>query len=139
MPSPRAGYSGTPLRKKLGLRPEHRCCLINEPAQFREMLDDVDELDLRTQLRGAFDYVHVFVDAQADLERLFPRAAAHVSGGGMLWVSWPKKSSKLARDLTEDGVRSVGLRTEFVDVKVCAIDSDWSGLKFLRRRPNAGG
>ena len=73
-------------------------------------------------------------DSRAELARRFPAIVRHLAPGGMVWISWPKKSSPLAGDLTEDGVRAVGLRTEFVDVKVCAVDHDWSGLKFMRRR-----
>ena len=129
-----AGYSGTPLTRKLGLRPGQRICLLHEPAGFRDLLDAPHELDITTTLAGMFDYVQLFTDSRAELARRFPAIVRHVAPGGMVWISWPKKSSPLAGDLTEDGVRAVGLRTEFVDVKVCAVDHDWSGLKFMRRR-----
>ena len=129
-----AGYSGTPLARKLGLRPGLRIGLLREPDGFRALLDDVEALDIVTTLEGTFDYLQFFTDSRAELEPHFAILAAHVAPGGMLWISWPKKSSPLAGDLTEDGVREIGLRTEFVDVKVCAVDRDWSGLKFLRRR-----
>ena len=129
-----AGYSGTPLARKLGLRPGLRVCLLQEPAGFRDLLDDLAQLDISTTPDGSFDYVQIFTDSVRELEARFATLAGHVAEGGMLWVSWPKKSSPLAGDLTEDGVRSVALRTEFVDVKVCAVDRDWSALKFLRRR-----
>ena len=129
-----AGYSGTPLVRKLGLRPGLRACLLQEPDRFRALLDGAEQFDLATELAGTFDYVHFFTDSRADLEARFAALASHVAAGGMLWISWPKKSSPLAGDLTEDGIRAIGLRTEFVDVKVCAVDRDWSALKFLRRR-----
>ena len=129
-----AGYSGTPLVRKLGLRAGLRICLLHEPDGFRALLDGVEQLDIATALDGTFDYLHCFTDSRADLEARFATLAGHVADGGMLWISWPKKSSPLAGDLTEDGVRAIGLRTEFVDVKVCAVDRDWSALKFLRRR-----
>ena len=129
-----AGYSGTPLARKLGLRPGLRVCLLQEPAGFRALLDDVERLAITTTLDGAFDYLQYFTDSRAKLEARFATLAGHVAAGGMLWISWPKRSSPLAGDLTEDGVREIGLRTEFVDVKVCAVDRDWAGLKFLRRR-----
>jgi hypothetical protein len=110
-----AGYSGTPLQRKLRLQAQMRCW--------------------DTDLVGLFDYVLVFVSEAAVLEATFAPTATHVAAGGMLWISWPKKSSHLHGDLTEDGVRAIGLRTEFVDVKVCAIDADSSALKFLRRKP----
>lgn len=129
-----AGYSGTPLARKLGLRPGLRVCLLQEPERFRDLLDDAAELDIATTLEGRFDYLQFFTDSRAELEARFATLAGHVAEGGMLWVSWPKQSSPLAGDLTENGVRAIGLRTEFVDVKVCAVDRDWSALKFLRRR-----
>ena len=129
-----AGYSGTPLARKLGLQPGLRVCLLQEPAGFRGLLDEVEQLDITTTLAGGFDYLQFFTDSRAELEARFVTLTAHVAPGGMLWISWPKRSSPLAGDLTEDGVREIGLRTEFVDVKVCAVDRDWSALKFLRRR-----
>ena len=129
-----AGYSGTPLVRKLGLRPGLRVCLLQEPAGFRDLLSDVEQLDITTTLAGSFDYLQFFTDSRGELEARFATLAGHVAPGGMLWISWPKRSSPLAGDLTEDGVREIGLRTEFVDVKVCAVDRDWSALKFLRRR-----
>ena len=129
-----AGYSGTPLARKLGLRPGLRACLLQEPAGFRDLLDDVAELDITTTLEGRFDYLQFFTDSTVELEARFAALAGHVADGGMLWISWPKQSSPLAGDLTEDGIRAIALRTEFVDVKVCAVDRDWSALKFLRRR-----
>ena len=129
-----AGYSGTPLARKLGLRPGLRVCLLQEPAGFRDLLDDLERLDISTTPDGSFDYVQIFTDSVRELEARFATLAGHVAEGGMLWVSWPKKSSPLAGELTEDGIRAVALRTEFVDVKVCAVDRDWSALKFLRRR-----
>ena len=129
-----AGYSGTPLARKLGLRPGLRVCLLQEPAGFRALLDDVEQFDVTTALEGPFDYLQFFTDSRVELEARFATLAGHVAEGGMLWVSWPKRSSPLAGDLTEDGIREIGLRTEFVDVKVCAVDRDWSALKFVRRR-----
>ena len=129
-----AGYSGTPLARKLGLRPGLRVCLLQEPAGFRDLLDDVAELDITTALEGRFDYLQFFTDSVAELEARFTTLTGHVAEGGMLWISWPKQSSPLAGDLTEDGIRAIALSTEFVDVKVCAVDRDWSALKFLRRR-----
>ena len=128
-----AGYSGTPLVRKLGLRPGLRVCLLHEPDGFRALLDGVERFDIATTPEGIFDYLHFFTDSRTELEARFAALAGHVADGGMLWISWPKKSSPLAGDLTEDGVREIGLRTEFVDVKVCAVDRDWSALKFLRR------
>jgi hypothetical protein len=129
-----AGYSGTPLERKLGLRPGLRVCLLQEPAGFRALLDDVMQLDITTTLEGRFDYLQFFTDSRVELEARFTTLAGHVAEGGMLWVSWPKKSSPLAGDLTEDGIRAIAPGTELVDAKVCAVDRDWSALKFLRRR-----
>jgi hypothetical protein len=115
MPAP-VGYSGKPLIQKLGLK---------EPLPLGAVVDaDAAQADL----------VHLFVWDRAGLERGAAPALAAVRPGGMLWVSWPKKTSPLFRDLTEDGLREVLLPTGWVDVKVCAVSSDWTGLKFLRRK-----
>lgn len=127
-----AGYSGKPLWQKLGLKPGMSCLPLNPPRPYQALVDGAQGIDFIE--KGPADLVHLFCPVRADLEAGIAPALAQVSPGGMLWVSWPKKSSALFRDLTEDMLREVILPTGWVDVKVCAVDSDWSGLKFMRRR-----
>jgi hypothetical protein len=127
------GYSGKPLFRKLGLKPGMRWLPMNAPEHYCDLLqapEGVTYLDTA----GDADGVHLFCAYRADLEGEHRRALARVAAGGMLWVSWPKKTSPLFTGLTEDGIRAVMLPTGWVDVKVCAVDQDWSGLKFLRRQ-----
>ena len=127
------GYSGKPLFQKIGLKPGMRCLPINPPDHFAELMLGAEDITyLKT--RDDADIVHLFCRDRATLDRDHLAALSHIAKGGMLWVSWPKKSSKLFKDLTEDGLREVLLPTGWVDVKVCAVDQDWSGLKFLRRK-----
>ena len=130
-----AGYSGKPVWQKLGLKTGQRCAFVDAPGDYAaltglESLAHLVQPDAPAQL----DVVHVFVRDAAALPPQLDRWLPRLDAGGMLWVSWPKKSSPLFRDLTEDGVRAAVLPRGWVDVKVCAIDADWSGLKMLRRR-----
>lgn len=127
------GYSGKPLFQKLGLKAGMRCVLLGAPEHYPELVAGCDDVRFLKSSKAA-DVVHLFCRRRLDLERRHGRALASLVDGGMLWVSWPKKSSPLFRDLTEGGVRAVLLPTGWVDVKVCAVDADWSGLKFLKRR-----
>ena len=127
------GYSGTPLPKKLGIKPGFRVFLANAPsdvvAELRNALADC--ILLRDP--GAVEFAILFAKSRADLEKEFSRAVKKLAPAGMLWVSWPKKSSGVTSDLDENGVRKIGLSTGLVDVKVCAVTEIWSGLKFVRR------
>jgi hypothetical protein len=125
------GYSGKPLWQKLGLAPGKTLKPISPPEDYAAWIDGAGA-DIRPRARTA-DLVHLFCRTRADLEAGIACALASVAPGGMLWVSWPKKTSALFRDLTEDGLREVILPLGFVDVKVCAVSDDWSGLKFVRR------
>jgi len=129
----KAGTSGKPLYQKLGLKPGLRYLALNPPGHFDELLAGAEGVDVLTQPTEA-DIVHLFCPDRTTLEAQSPAALDLVAEKGMLWISWPKKSSPLFRDLTEDGLREVMLPTGWVDVKVCAVDKDWSGLKFLRRK-----
>ena len=130
---PTHGYSGKPLFQKLGLKPGMRCLPLNPPAHFDALMVGAEDITY-LQNAGPADLVHLFCATRAVLDSQAENALAQVADKGMLWVSWPKKSSKLFVDLTEDGIRDVLLPTGWVDVKVCAVDADWSGLKFLRRK-----
>ena len=128
-----AGYSGTPLAKKLGIGPDSRLAVLNAPDGF--VIEGLpDGVDARTAARGPLDVIVSFHTARANLERRVPTLmrAMHVDAG--LWVAWPKRASGMATDITEDVVRAVCLPTGLVDVKVCAIDETWSGLRLCLRK-----
>jgi hypothetical protein len=125
-----AGYSGTALAKKLGLRDGARAYLVGVPEGLRPMFG---ALDVRTRLAAPLDYAHVFETDEGRLAALFPRIASVLHDDGMVWVSWPKKASKRPTTVDEANVRGLGLATGLVDVKICAVDDVWSGLKFVRR------
>lgn len=127
------GYSGTPLPKKLGIKPAHHVYLVNAPPEVRtELREALAECVMRRQ-PDTIDFAMLFTKSRPELVKEFSRIAKLLAPAGMLWVSWPKKSSGVATDLTEDGVREIGLDAGLVDVKVCAVTEIWSGLKFVRR------
>jgi len=130
-----AGYSGTPLAKKLGIKPEHRVALLDEPTGFRGLLDPLPAgVEFRTSLRAAADVVVLFTRSRRALERRIAVAGRVVFPDGAIWVAWPKRASGLETDMTEDVVREVVLPMGLVDNKVCAIDETWSGLRVVWRR-----
>jgi hypothetical protein len=135
-----AGYSGTPLAKKLGLKAGQRVAFWNAPEPLPDGLDapleGVTRLDTP---RSPLDLALLFADSRSELEAGFPRLAGMLTPAGMLWVAWPKRSSGVATDLDENVVRAVGLAAGLVDTKVCAIDEVWSGLKFVIRRKDRPG
>jgi hypothetical protein len=127
------GYSGTPLPKKLGIKAGFRARLANTPAEVRvELREALAECDL-VKHGGALDFVMVFTKSRLELFKEFSKMASLLAPAGMLWVSWPKKSSGVEADLDENIVREIGLDAGLVDVKVCAVTDVWSGLKFVRR------
>ena len=123
-----AGYSGTPLEKKLGIKPGHRVLLLHAPDGFA--LEDVDPV--RT-LRGKADVILSFHTERRELERRLPALRRRLSPDGMLWVAWPKKASRIETDLDFAAVQQAGLDAGLVDNKSCAIDQDWQALRFVRR------
>lgn len=133
MPDP-AGYSAKPLIRKLGLKDGQVLKPVNASDGYLGWIEPLPLGAVVDVAADPADIVHLFVHERAELERGAAPALAAVRPGGMLWVSWPKKSSPLFRDLTEDGLREVLLPTGWVDVKVCAVSADWSGLKFLKRK-----
>jgi hypothetical protein len=127
------GYSGTPLPKKLGIKPGFRVQLANAPAEVRgELSEALAECKVVKQA-AALDFAMLFTESRAQLAKEFWRLAQLLAPAGMLWVSWPKKSSGVATDVDENVVRVIGLDAGLVDVKVCAVTDVWSGLKFVRR------
>jgi hypothetical protein len=129
-----AGYSGTPLPKKLGIKDGARVGLIGAPDRFDRTLGKLPPgVDVRTLARGPFDVVVVFVTRVADLERRFPPLVRALEPDGGLWVAWPKQASGVSTDLRFENVQRVGLDTGLVDNKSCAIDETWSGLRFVYR------
>jgi DUF3052 family protein len=128
------GYSGTPLPKKLGIKEGLRVLLLDSPAEVRaELKDALAGCVLAKDGQGALDFGMIFTASAADLKKKFLRVAKQLAPAGMLWVSWPKKTSGLATDLNENVVRDIGLDAGLVDVKVCAVTEVWSGLKFVIR------
>ena len=127
-----AGYSGTPLVKKLGIRSQFRVAFFRLPPEVQAELED-NLAHCRAAGPGPLDFVMIFVKSQAELRKQFPQFARQLAPAGMLWVSWPKKSSGVTTDVGENDVRGIGLEAGLVDVKVCAVSEIWSGLKFVIR------
>ncbi len=147
MPSPdgapvSAGYSGTPLVQKLGIKTGMRVAFVGAPGHYRTLLGPLpDEVRVLQRLGQGMDFVHFFTASHAELCRRFPALKRALASDGTLWISWPKKASDLPKDLAESDVRRAGLDGGLVDVKICAVDADWSGLKFVYRlkdRPPKG-
>lgn len=131
-----AGYSETPLPKKLGLKPEARSYFVDAPTGYVRRLG----AEPSRRLTGPLDFIQAFAHSRASLERRLPALSKALAPDGALWISWPKGSSGVKTDLNENGVRELGLANGMVDVKVCAVDDTWSGLKFvfrLKDRPSA--
>src|SRR5262245_35436004 len=130
-----AGYSGTPLLKKLGLASGQRAFVEAAPGDYLTLLGPLpEELEMASRLAGQFDFIHFFVKAESRLRERLPKMLARLVPAGMIWVSWPKKASQVATDITEDTIRKVALPLGLVDVKVCAVDETWSGLKLVIRK-----
>lgn len=129
-----AGYSGTPLAKKLGFKPGTRAAFLDAPEELDGLLGELEGVTVTRSLRGHADIVLCFVTARRELERRAGRLREAIAPDGMVWVCWPKRASKVPTDMTEDVVRDVLLPTGLVDVKVAAVDETWSGLKLVVRR-----
>ena len=129
-----AGYSGTPLVKKLGIKEGFRVALVGAPDGFRGELNELpDGVSFVTSLATQLDLILFFAKTQSELTRHFSTFAAKLAPAGMLWIAWPKKASGVATDLADYHVRQIGLDAGLVDVKVCAVNEIWSGLKFVIR------
>jgi hypothetical protein len=130
-PPPAAGYSGKPLAAKLGLAAGMAAAVIDPPAHYSALLGDVPAPGKLG--RGEYLFIHLFAADRTTLVKHLPRAIEQLAPHGAIWVSWPKKTSLLFKDLTENSIREIALPLGVVDVKVCAVDADWSGLKLMRR------
>ena len=129
-----AGYSGTPLARKLSLKPGLRTCRDGMPDSVAAEIGDAG-LVLLDRPEAPIDAAHIFVTERADMEAKLTALRPLLAPAGFIWVSWPKKASKVPTDITEDAIRGVILRhSDLVDVKVCAVDAVWSGLKLMIRR-----
>ena len=129
-----AGYSGKSLIAKLGLQGGMVARLVSPPAHYGELLGGIPkDVKFIKTARGTADFIHVFVHNKSELTEQLPSLKKQLDKSGMLWVSWPKKTSKMFKDVTEDTVRDLALKFGLVDVKVCAVDEDWSGLKLVFR------
>ncbi|HEY3875316.1 MAG TPA: DUF3052 domain-containing protein [Candidatus Kapabacteria bacterium] len=127
-----AGYSTRPLAGKLGIKAHSTMAVLDAPEAFPQMTG-IGNYDTALDL-DSYDYLHFFTMSKVALETIFPILAKRLNRGGTLWISWPKKASGKQTDLGENAVRELGLCTGLVDVKVCALDETWSGLKFMHRR-----
>ena len=134
-----AGYSKRSLVEKLGIKSGFSVCILNPPTGYDITLG---ELPMGVQRfvkpKGTLDFIQFFTKERSELERLFPVLKKALAETGMLWISWPKAASEIATDVNENSVREIGLKNRLVDVKVCAVDEVWSGLKFVVRLNDRG-
>ncbi len=126
-----AGYSGTPLLQKLGIKPDMKILLVNPPPDYAQIL----QADIRKQVVKTVpaDFVHIFATAKKDLQKQFDTLIEKLAPTAIIWISWYKKSAKMNTDITEDVIREIVLPNGWVDVKVCAVNELWSGLKIVKR------
>jgi hypothetical protein len=130
-----AGYSGTPLAKKLGIREGMRVVLIDAPKHYAALIAPAPRgAVLSTRLTAGAELVHVFATGRRQLEAALTRAVPKLAPDGMIWVSWPKRASNVPTDITEDTIRELAFPLGLVDIKVCAVDEVWSGLKLVIRK-----
>lgn len=130
-----SGYSGTPLTKKLGIKDGCAVALIDAPVSFRKLLDPLPpDVKFTTKATAKTHIAHVFATERAKLAKHLNSLRDTLATDAVVWVSWPKKSSRVATDITEDTIREVALPMGWVDIKVCAVDNVWSGLKLMVRK-----
>ena len=127
-----AGYSGTPLAQKLGIKPGATVYTLDAPPNYRQLVRE--RMTLVTRLDESADTIHIFATRRAKLQEALRIALGKMRQDAALWVSWPKRSSKVDTDITEDTIRELALPMGLVDIKVCAVDETWSGLKLVVRR-----
>lgn len=127
-----AGYSATPLAKKLGIKDGFRLSLINAPDYYFSLFTDLPaNLSINIRVDKELDLVHFFTKQKSEYEQQLPLLKAAIKQNGMIWISWPKRASKISTDITEDVIRNYALQIGLVDIKVCAVDEIWSGLKLV--------
>ena len=129
---PTAGYSGTPLAKKLGIKEGFKIRLVNPPEYYFDLLTDLPEnISITKDTKTKKNFIHFFVKQLKDLQRDILSLKNEIEPNGIIWISWPKKASKVETDVTENSVRDIALSNGLVDIKVCAVDEIWSGLKLV--------
>lgn len=129
-----AGYSGTPLQKKLGIKGGLSVFILQPPDSYFDWISPLPpDVKIKSKLVGEVDFIHLFVREQKIFSKEFIRCKKQLRKDGMMWISWPKKASNVPTDLDENIIRDFGLKNGLVDVKVCAVDEVWSGLKFMFR------
>jgi hypothetical protein len=132
-----AGYSGTPLARKLGIKAGFRVFVENAPENYLQWLEPLpDDVHFLDKIENNLDMIHLFTDEAKELAAKLKRHTPKLKSNGMFWVSWPKKASKRPTNITEDAIRELALPLGLVDVKVCAVDKIWSGLKLVIRVEN---
>ena len=132
-----AGYSGTPLAKKLGIKENHVVVTVNASDDYRRLIEPLpDGVTLTDEPRSNADIIHFFTNSRDELARGLVKYMRLIRPAGSIWISWYKKAAKLPTEITEDTVRDVALPLGLVDIKVCAVDEKWSGLKLVIRREN---
>jgi hypothetical protein len=135
-----AGYSGTPLAKKLGIKPGSNVFVDGAPIAYEQLLDPMpDHVNVQSAIDSSTDVVHLFSTSLAEIASALKRFLRHTKPNAALWVSWPKKASKVPTDITEDTIRELALPLGLVDIKVCAVDDTWSGLKLVLRKEHRPG
>ncbi len=131
---PTAGYSGTPLAKKLGIKPGFVCWFHDAPEHYFDLFEDLpQDLQILGELTNEIDFAHLFLTEKDQLAEVLSKVKPHLKKNGLIWLSWPKGTSKISTNVNREVIREVGLASGLVDVKVAAVDDDWSGLKFVFR------
>jgi hypothetical protein len=129
------GYSGTPLGDKLGIKPGSTIFTAGAPSTYRKLIHPVPgDVRFVSRLNDAVDIIHLFVNSRRTLAKALPAYRRRMRPDAVIWISWPKKSSGVETDLSEDGIRELALPLDLVDIKVCAVDATWSGLKLMIRK-----
>ena len=128
---PLSGYSGTPLSKKLGLKEGFTISVLNQPDYYFDLFADLPETKIKKDKKSKKDFIHYFVTKEKILLKDIGDLKEQIVQNGMIWISWPKKSSKVETDITEDVIRNIALKNGLVDIKVCVVDEVWSGLKLV--------
>jgi len=132
-----AGYSGKPLSQKLGLKQGMKLLFLNAPENYLQLLGDLPQDSMQVKDKtSTIDFVHLFVKKTSEIEKSLPQLVKRLEQNGMIWISWYKRSSGISTDVTEDVIRATAFPLGLVDVKVCAVDEQWSGLKLVIRKEN---